>query len=52
VHSIQRRTKQNSSCNACHGQKELFLTEADLAKDEPTANQKIIVKKIPGEIKK
>jgi len=52
VHSIQRRTKQNSSCNACHGHKELFLTEADLAKDEPTANQKIIVKKIPSEIKK
>jgi thiosulfate/3-mercaptopyruvate sulfurtransferase len=52
VHNIQRQTKQNSSCNACHGHKELFLTKDDLEPDEPAANQKIIVDKIPAEIKK
>jgi hypothetical protein len=52
VHNIQRRTKQNSSCNACHGHQELFLTKDDLAPDEPAANQKIIVNKIPATIKK
>jgi len=51
VHSIQRRTKQNSSCNACHGHKELFLTKDDLKPDDPAANQKVIVEKIPAKIK-
>ncbi|OIP51500.1 MAG: hypothetical protein COX17_06315 [Deltaproteobacteria bacterium CG23_combo_of_CG06-09_8_20_14_all_60_8] len=52
VHNIQRHTKQNSSCNACHGHKELFLTKDDLVPEDPKANQKIIFDKIPGKIKK
>lgn len=51
VHSIQRKTKQNSSCNGCHGHKELFLTQDDLAPDDPKANQKVIVNTIPAKIK-
>lgn len=51
VHSIQLRTPQNRSCNACHGHKELFLTKADLSPNDPAANQKIIVDKIPSKIK-
>lgn len=51
VHNIQRRTKQNSSCNACHGHKELFLTKDDLEPGDPTANQKVLVEKIPAKIK-
>ncbi len=52
VHSIQLRTPQTRSCNACHGHKELFLTKADLTSQDPTANLKIIVNKIPSKIKK
>ena len=52
IHNIQRRTKQNASCNACHGHRELFLTKDDLAPDDPAANSLIIVKKIPAEIGK
>ncbi len=51
VHSIQRRTKQNSSCNACHGHKELFLTQDDLKPDDPAANRQVIVEQIPAKIK-
>jgi len=51
VHTIQRKTKQNSSCNACHGHKDLFLTKDDLVPSEPTANLKVIVNKIPPMIK-
>jgi len=50
VHNIQRRTKQNASCNACHGHRELFLTDDDLKPDEPTANRKIILMEIPARI--
>lgn len=50
VHSIQRRTKQNRSCNSCHGQRHLFLTADDLKSDEPTANEKIIFKTVPAKV--
>jgi thiosulfate/3-mercaptopyruvate sulfurtransferase len=51
IHTIQRRTPQNSSCNACHGHRELFLTTDDLKPDDPKANMKIVVEKIPQKIK-
>lgn len=51
VHSIQRKTVQNQSCNSCHGQKSLFLTQDDLDPKDPAANKKIIVEKIPEKIK-
>lgn len=52
VHSIQLKTKQNRSCNACHGNKELFLTKSDLVPEDPKANEKIIFTEIPAPIKK
>ncbi|MBU4264043.1 MAG: hypothetical protein KKC76_19495 [Proteobacteria bacterium] len=51
VHSIQRKTKQNQSCNACHGHPELFLTQTDLVPEDPAANKKIIVDRIPAALK-
>jgi hypothetical protein len=52
VHTIQRRTKQNSSCNGCHGHGELFLTKDDLMPGDPKANLNIIVNTIPPTIRK
>ncbi len=52
IHNIQLRTKQNASCNSCHGHKELFLTKADLEPGDPAANQKVLVANIPAPIKK
>ena len=46
-HNIQRNTPQNSSCNACHGNAEIFLT-ADKVRDwELEANQDVIVPEVP-----
>jgi len=52
-HNIRRKTKQNKSCNSCHGNKKLFLTKEDVVPEERTANKNVIVpdKKIPGRIK-
>jgi thiosulfate/3-mercaptopyruvate sulfurtransferase len=46
-HNIQRKTPQNSSCNACHGNAELFLTAEDVKPAEREANQKVIVPTVP-----
>ena len=46
-HNIQRQTPQNASCNACHGNTEVFLTEDDVAPDELGANQNVIVHEVP-----
>ena len=42
-HNIQLKTPQNASCNACHGNKELFLLEADIVPEERAANKGVIV---------
>jgi thiosulfate/3-mercaptopyruvate sulfurtransferase len=47
VHNIQRVTPQNQDCNNCHGQTELFLTEADVDADELEANRDVIVREVP-----
>ncbi len=47
-HNIQLNTPQNSSCNACHGNKDLFLTEDDVNKQELEANKGVIVDEIPS----
>jgi len=47
-HNIQRNTPQNASCNACHGQRALFLTEESVKPDEREANKGVIVKEIPS----
>jgi thiosulfate/3-mercaptopyruvate sulfurtransferase len=49
-HTIQRRTPQTESCDACHGNASLFLTEDFVrrkAPDEVEANRRVIVTKIP-----
>ncbi len=50
-HNIQRRTWQNVTCNNCHGQRDLFLSEADLLDYEKKANFGLTVKddQIPKE---
>ncbi|MBT8333897.1 MAG: hypothetical protein KJP19_05635, partial [Deltaproteobacteria bacterium] len=37
-HNIQRRTWQNVTCNNCHGQRNLYLSEDDLLDYEKKAN--------------
>jgi len=46
-HNIQRETPQNASCEACHGNAELFLTADKVAESELTANQAVIVDEVP-----
>jgi hypothetical protein len=49
-HNIQLHTPQNESCDACHGNEALFLTEDDLSPDEIKANQGVIVPEIPSPV--
>jgi thiosulfate/3-mercaptopyruvate sulfurtransferase len=46
-HNIQLNTPQNQSCNACHGNRDLFLTTDDVTPGERTANQGVVVTEIP-----
>jgi len=46
-HNIQLSTPQNESCDACHGNIELFLTEEDIRPEEKEANKDVIVDEIP-----
>ena len=47
-HNIQKETPQNESCNACHGNPDLFLTLGKLKPGEVNANLNVIVDQIPG----
>jgi len=49
-HTIQRITPQNESCNACHGNADLFLTEDDVAPEELRANWTVIVDRVTGPV--
>lgn len=53
-HNIQRKTWQNATCNNCHGNRDLFLSEKDLLEYEIRANKHVIVpdQKIPEPIEK
>jgi len=42
-HNIRRKTPQNASCNACHGNASIFLQEKDVEKTERQANKGVIV---------
>jgi hypothetical protein len=42
-HNILRKTPQNSACNNCHGNGDLFLREKDLAPWEVRANAAVVV---------
>ena len=46
-HNIQLNTPQNESCDACHGNTEIFLTEEDIRIDEKNANQDVIINEFP-----
>ncbi len=46
-HNIQRVTPQNTECNNCHGNADLFLTEDDVSPEELEANQSVIVTELP-----
>lgn len=42
-HNIQRRTPQNASCNACHGNTVRFLLPGDVCPGECVANRDVVV---------
>jgi thiosulfate/3-mercaptopyruvate sulfurtransferase len=42
-HNIRRQTPQNKSCNACHGNHQLFLSKNDVKPEYFKANAKVIV---------
>ena len=46
-HNIQRKTPQNASCSACHGNAKIFLTADKVKPEELQANQPVIVPEIP-----
>jgi thiosulfate/3-mercaptopyruvate sulfurtransferase len=46
-HNIQRLTPQNESCDACHGNPDLFLTADKVAENELEANDGVIVDSVP-----
>jgi thiosulfate/3-mercaptopyruvate sulfurtransferase len=49
-HNIQRETPQTESCNACHGNPDVFLTADKVNPDELEANRNVIVDPIPPKI--
>jgi hypothetical protein len=49
-HNIQRNTPQTESCNACHGNADIFLTADKIAENELEANIPVIVETVPGGI--
>jgi thiosulfate/3-mercaptopyruvate sulfurtransferase len=42
-HNIRRQTPQNRSCNACHGNRDLFLLKEDVNEKYLKANKQVIV---------
>ena len=46
-HNTQRVTPQNSSCEACHDNAEIFLTPDDVDPDELDANRSVIIYQVP-----
>ncbi|MCP4427133.1 MAG: hypothetical protein GY803_21815, partial [Chloroflexi bacterium] len=47
---IQRETPQTESCDACHGNADLFLTIDDIYPEEVEANWGVIVQTVPPPI--
>jgi thiosulfate/3-mercaptopyruvate sulfurtransferase len=54
-HSIQRVTRQTKKgCSSCHGNRDIFLTEDDLAgltADEVKANRPVVINRVPQGIR-
>ncbi|MBU4185941.1 MAG: hypothetical protein KKC23_07070 [Proteobacteria bacterium] len=42
-HNIRRKTPQNTTCNSCHGNTDLFLLEKDVEQAYKKANKDVIV---------
>jgi hypothetical protein len=51
-HNIQLDTPQNESCDACHGNSALFLSEEDIRDEEKAANQDVVVNEFPETVGK
>jgi thiosulfate/3-mercaptopyruvate sulfurtransferase len=49
-HNIQRITPQTESCNACHGNAEIFLTADKVKPEELDANRNVILESAPPAI--
>ncbi len=43
THNIQKNTFQNESCDACHNNNKLYLSESDLLETDSKANSKVVV---------
>lgn len=46
-HNIQLRTPQTESCDACHGNAEIFLTADKVKTEELKANEDVIIESVP-----
>jgi thiosulfate/3-mercaptopyruvate sulfurtransferase len=46
-HNIQLNTPQTASCEACHGNDDIFLTPDKVAPEEQAANARIVVEQAP-----
>jgi thiosulfate/3-mercaptopyruvate sulfurtransferase len=46
-HNTQLITPQNASCDSCHSNSDVFLTEDDVLQDELAANEDVIVREVP-----
>jgi hypothetical protein len=49
-HNIQRIAPQAESCNACHGNPDIFLTIDKINPEEVDANQNVIVNEVPAPV--
>jgi thiosulfate/3-mercaptopyruvate sulfurtransferase len=49
-HNIQLKTPQNASCDACHSNTDLFLTEKDIRPEENEPNKGVIVTEFPKKV--
>lgn len=49
-HNIQRITPQNKTCDGCHGNSEVFLSESDLKPYEVEASRGVIPAKLPPKL--
>jgi hypothetical protein len=47
-HNIQRNTPQTASCDACHGNPDMFLTADKVKPAEQAANAAVIVNAVPA----
>ncbi len=49
-HNVQRKTPQTETCNACHGNPDIFLTADKVNPEELQANEPVIVPEVPPAI--